>query len=35
MSIVVYSKEVQASGRFNDGEIIEKKPIGFPQDMEN
>ena len=33
MSIVVYSKEVQASGRFNDGEIIEKKPIGFPQDM--
>jgi hypothetical protein len=33
MSIVVYSKEVQASGSFNDGEIIEKKPIGFPQDM--
>ena len=33
MSILVYSKEVQASGSFNDGEIIEKKSIGwFPQD---
>jgi redox-sensitive bicupin YhaK (pirin superfamily) len=32
MSIVFYSKEVQASGNFNNGEILEKKPIGFPQD---
>ena len=32
MSIVVYNKEVQASGSFNNGEILEKKPIGFPQD---
>jgi len=32
MSIVVFSKEIQASGSFNEGEIIEKKPIGFSQD---
>lgn len=32
MSIVIYTKEVQASGNFNNGEILEKKPIGFLQD---
>ena len=32
MSISIYTKENQADGNFNYGEIIEKKPIGFPQD---
>jgi hypothetical protein len=32
MPILIFSKEEQASGNFNDGEILEKKPIGFPQD---
>lgn len=32
MSIHIYSKEQQAQGGFNNGEIIENKPIGFPQD---
>ena len=32
MSILIYNKEDQASGSFNSGEILEKKPIGFPQD---
>ena len=32
MSILIYNKEDQASGNFNSGEILEKKPIGFPQD---
>ena len=32
MSILIYDKEDQASGSFNSGEILEKKPIGFPQD---
>ncbi len=32
MSIQVISKEQQAKGAFNGGEIVENKPIGFPQD---
>ncbi len=32
MSIQVISKERQAKGEFNGGEIIENKPIGFPQE---
>ena len=32
MAISIFSKEDQASGNFNFGEIKEKKPIGFPQD---
>jgi len=32
MSISFFEKENQASGNFNNGEILEKKPIGFPQD---
>ena len=32
MSISIYTKEDQADGNFNYGEIIEKKPIGFHQD---
>jgi len=32
MSIQVFKKDVQANGNFNNGEILEKKPIGFPQD---
>ena len=32
MSISIYKKENQADGNFNYGEILEKKPIGFPQD---
>ena len=32
MSISIYTKENQANGNFNYGEILEKKPIGFPQD---
>lgn len=30
--IQVILKEDQASGAFNNGEILENKPIGFPQD---
>ena len=30
--IEIYSKEKQAYGQFNNGEIIENKPIGFPSD---
>ena len=30
--IKVISKDNQAKGNFNDGEILENKPIGFPQD---
>lgn len=33
MGIKIIKKENQASGNFNNGEILEKKPIGFPQDM--
>ena len=32
MNIQVIKKEDQADGNFNNGEILEKKPIGFPQD---
>ena len=32
MSIIVVKKEDQARGSFNNGEILENKPIGFPQD---
>ena len=32
MAINIYTKQDQASGNFNYGEILEKKPIGFPQD---
>ena len=32
MGVSVYKKSDQASGSFNQGEILEKKPIGFPQD---
>ena len=32
MSVLIFSKQDQASGNFNNGEILEKKPIGFPQD---
>tara|TARA_B100001059_G_C17831147_1_gene584774 strand:- start:1031 stop:1825 length:795 start_codon:yes stop_codon:yes gene_type:complete len=32
MSIKVYTKNDQANGNFNNGEILEKKPIGFPND---
>ena len=35
MSISIYTKENQADGNFNYGEILEKKPIGFPQDGGN
>ena len=32
MAIHIYTKDQQAQGGFNNGEIIENKPIGFPQD---
>jgi len=32
VSISIYKKSDQASGNFNNGEILEKKPIGFPLD---
>lgn len=32
MAITIVPKEKQASGQFNGGAILEKKPIGFPQD---
>ncbi len=32
MNIKIISKNEQAYGEFNGGEIIENKPIGFPQD---
>ena len=32
MPIKVFTKENQANGNFNNGQILEKKPIGFPQD---
>ena len=32
MAVKAYTKENQANGNFNGGEILEKKPIGFPQD---
>ena len=30
--IEVFKKENQPYGEFNNGEIIENKPIGFPND---
>ena len=32
MAIKVFKKSEQADGNFNGGEILEKKPLGFPQD---
>ncbi len=32
MSVRIIPKEQQGSGAFNGGEIVENKPIGFPQD---
>lgn len=32
MKIQVYSKEDQAYGAFNGGEIVENKPVGFPRE---
>lgn len=32
MAITIVPKDKQASGHFNGGAIMEKKPIGFPQD---
>ena len=32
MSVKITLKTNQADGNFNNGEILEKKPIGFPQD---
>ena len=31
-NIEILRKSDQADGNFNNGEILEKKPIGFPQD---
>ena len=32
MPIAIYNKDEQVSGNFNNGEILEKKPIGFSHD---
>ena len=32
MPVEIFNKDQQASGNFNHGEILENKPIGFPQD---
>ena len=32
MSVEIFNKEQQAFGSFNNGQILENKPIGFPQD---
>lgn len=32
MAIEIFDKSHQAKGSFNNGEILENKPIGFPQD---
>ena len=32
MNIQLIKREDQADGNFNNGDILEKKPIGFPQD---
>jgi len=32
MPVTIYNKDEQVSGNFNNGEILEKKPIGFAQD---
>ena len=33
--IRIISKDNQAKGNFNNGEILENKPIGFPQEIAN
>jgi redox-sensitive bicupin YhaK (pirin superfamily) len=35
MAIEIIPKDQQASGQFNGGQIVENKPIGFPQDGGN
>ncbi len=35
MALEIIPKDQQASGEFNGGQIIENKPIGFPQDGGN
>ena len=32
MALKIFNKDSQADGYFNGGQILEKKPIGFPQD---
>ena len=32
INVEIVKREDQADGNFNNGEILEKKPIGFPQD---
>ena len=32
INVEIVKREYQADGNFNNGEILEKKPIGFPQD---
>ena len=32
MKLEIYTIEDQARGNFNNGEILENKPIGFPSD---
>ena len=32
MGVTIFKKEDQANGNFNNGEILEKKPIRFSQD---
>ena len=34
MKLKIYTIEDQARGHFNNGEILENKPIGFPGDGE-
>ncbi len=33
MSVSIFPREKQGRGAFNGGEIVENKPIGFPQDL--
>jgi redox-sensitive bicupin YhaK (pirin superfamily) len=35
LPVYIFNKENQVSGSFNNGEILEKKPIGFPQEGGN
>ena len=32
INVEIVKREDQADGNFNNGEILEKKPIGFPKD---
>ena len=32
IDVEIVKREDQVDGNFNNGEILEKKPIGFPQD---